>query len=170
MIITDQLEFVHLFVICRCIWHPLEIRCWLHVLIKTPRATFSNEINALLHVLSIIKFYSEDNPQYLQWQQNWHHDNSRISSAVTRPLNIKMPSYQYRKSHCGDKTILRPSYFHNGISYTGKMASLYWISPQKPPSRNTVHHNVIAPVWIYRCKKTRPKTDSDNNNCNLSGN
>ena len=41
-----------------------------------------------------------------------------------------MPSYQYRKSHCGDKTILRPSYLHNGISYTGKMASLYWFSPR----------------------------------------
>ena len=35
-------------------------------------------------------------------------------------FNIKMTSYQYRKSHCGDKTILRPSYLHNGISYTGK--------------------------------------------------
>ena len=42
-------------------------------------------------------------------------------------LNIKMPSYQYRKSHCGDKTAVRSSYFHNGISYTGKMTSLYWI-------------------------------------------
>ena len=42
-------------------------------------------------------------------------------------INIKMSSYQYRKSHCGDKTILRPSYLHNGISYTGKMTSLYWI-------------------------------------------
>ena len=41
--------------------------------------------------------------------------------------NIKMTSYQYRKSHCGDKTILRPSYLHNGISYTGNMTSLYWI-------------------------------------------
>ena len=40
-------------------------------------------------------------------------------------FNIKMPSYQNRKSHCGDKTILRPSYLHNGISYTGKMTSLY---------------------------------------------
>ena len=29
----------------------------------------------------------------------------------------------YRKSHCGDKTILRPSYLYNGIFYT----SLYWI-------------------------------------------
>ena len=42
-------------------------------------------------------------------------------------FNIKMTSYQYRKSHCGDKKILRPSYLHNGISYTGKTTSLYWI-------------------------------------------
>ena len=45
-------------------------------------------------------------------------------------FNKKIPSYQYRKSHCGDKTILRPSYLHNGISYTGKMTSLYWIRAQ----------------------------------------
>ena len=42
-------------------------------------------------------------------------------------FNIKMPSYHYRKSHCGDKTIFRTSYHHSGISYTDKMASLYWI-------------------------------------------
>ena len=42
-------------------------------------------------------------------------------------FNIKMLSYQYRKSHCGVKTILRPSYLHNGISYTGKTTSWYWI-------------------------------------------
>ena len=40
-----------------------------------------------------------------------------------------MPSYQYRKSHYGEKTILQPSYLHNGISYTGKTVSLYWIGP-----------------------------------------
>ena len=39
--------------------------------------------------------------------------------------NIKMSSYQYRKSHCGDKTILRPSYLHNGISFTGKMTDIF---------------------------------------------
>ena len=33
-------------------------------------------------------------------------------------FNIKMTSYQYRKSHCGDKTVVRSSYLHNGISYT----------------------------------------------------
>ena len=41
--------------------------------------------------------------------------------------NINMSSYQYRKSLCGDKTILRPSYLHNGISHTGETTSLYWI-------------------------------------------
>ena len=45
-------------------------------------------------------------------------------------FNIKMSSYQYRKSHCGDKTIIRSSYLHNGIFYTGKMSSSYWISLQ----------------------------------------
>ena len=42
-------------------------------------------------------------------------------------FNIKMPSYRCRKSHCGDKTVVRSSYLHNGISYTGKTTSLYWI-------------------------------------------
>ena len=45
-------------------------------------------------------------------------------------FNMKTLSYQYRKSHCGDKMTLRPSYLHNGISYTGKMASSYWIRAQ----------------------------------------
>ena len=51
-----------------------------------------------------------------------------LSEMATGPwFNIKMSSYQYRKSHCGDKTVVRSSYLHNGISYTGKMVSLYWI-------------------------------------------
>ena len=54
--------------------------------------------------------------------------------------NIKMSSYQHRKSHSGDKTILRPSYLHNGISYTGKMTSLYLIRAQI-----TVSVDVLAP-------------------------
>ena len=42
-------------------------------------------------------------------------------------FNIKMPSDQCRKSHCvcGDKTIIRSSYLHNGIYYTGETASSY---------------------------------------------
>ena len=38
-----------------------------------------------------------------------------------------MSSNQYRESHCGDKTVVRPFYLHSGISFTGKATSLYWI-------------------------------------------
>ena len=38
-----------------------------------------------------------------------------------------MSSYQDRKSHCGDKTVVRSSYLHNAISYTGEISSFYWI-------------------------------------------
>ena len=64
-------------------------------------------------------------------------------------FNIKIPSYQYRKSHCGDKTILRPSYLHNGISYTGKMTSLYWIGPQNHNSTYDSFHfyELINCLW-----------------------
>ena len=52
----------------------------------------------------------------------------RVTYPIPGPwFNIKIPSNQYRKSHCGDKTVLRSSYLHNGISYAGKTASLYWI-------------------------------------------
>ena len=65
-----------------------------------------------------------------------------LSVLVKEPpggwINTKMPSYQYRKSHCGDKTILRPSYLHNGISYTGKTTSLYWIGALNTPGLSTV--------------------------------
>ena len=33
-----------------------------------------------------------------------------------------MSSYQYKKYHSGDKTVV-----NNGISYTGRITSLYWI-------------------------------------------
>ena len=42
-------------------------------------------------------------------------------------FNINMSSYRYMKSHCWDKTVVRSSYLHNGVSFTGKMSSSYWI-------------------------------------------
>ena len=35
-------------------------------------------------------------------------------------FNINMSSYQHRKSHCGDKVILRSSYLHNDIFILNK--------------------------------------------------
>ena len=45
-------------------------------------------------------------------------------------IQYEMSSYQHKKSQCGEKTILRPSYLRNGISYTGKTTSLYLIGTQ----------------------------------------
>ena len=74
--------------------------------------------------------------KYLRLQADWHQTNGWYACFHPResgPLfNIKMSSYQYRKSHCGDKTVVRSSYLHNGISYTGKMSSLYWNGAQGP--------------------------------------
>ena len=68
-------------------------------------------------------------------------------------FNIKMSSYQYRKSHCGDKTVVRSSYLHNGISYMGKTISLYWIRvlmliPECPIDNRSSVVQVIA----WHCK------------------
>ena len=71
-------------------------------------------------------------------------------------INIKMPSYQYRKSHSGDKTILWPSYLHNGISYTVKMTSLYWIGAQEIYARLTANPLFIitSDLAVYICWHT----------------
>ena len=68
----------------------------------------------------------------VQWSPRGLQYNFKLSNNESGPrFNIKMSSYQYSKSHCGDKTVLRSSYLHKGIPYTGKMSSLYWFSPQK---------------------------------------
>ena len=67
-----------------------------------------------------------------------------LFSAPGPWFNIKLSSYQHRKSHCGDKTILRPSYLHIGISYTGKMSSLYWIGTQRVMIYHSSDHFVYA--------------------------
>ena len=61
-----------------------------------------------------------------EWTNKWW-PNCYLCLGPGPWFNIKMLSNQYRKSHCGDKMILGPSYLHNGISYTGKTTSLYWI-------------------------------------------
>ena len=65
-------------------------------------------------------------------------------------INIQMLSYQYRKSRCGDKTILRPSYLHNGISYTGKMTSLYWIRAQGLHSTSMPDKHIT--IFMIACR------------------
>ena len=67
-------------------------------------------------------------------------------------FNIKMSSYQYGKSHCGEKMILWPFHLHNPqwISYTGKMASLYWISPLV-----LLENPHFSTRWVVRLRNLR---------------
>ena len=74
-------------------------------------------------------------------------------------LYIKIWSYQYRKSHCGDKTILRPSYLHNGISYTGKMTSLYWIRAQVYVHLRAVILIIVDVHGLYNTKSAKGRTN-----------
>ena len=70
---------------------------------------------------------------FLKFQSFLHTDMTQVVEIL---LHVRQgptrsqgsdSSYRYRKSHCGDKTVVRSSYLHNGISYTGEMTSLYWI-------------------------------------------
>ena len=86
--------------------------------------------------------------------------NNKETNRFPGPwLNIKMSSYQYRKSHCGDKTILRPSYLHNGISYTGKMTSLYWIRALISYGHCLFNGYNLVSVWsiwlMWQCRHSR---------------
>ena len=60
----------------------------------------------------------------------WH---LYIETAPWSLIHVMMLSYQYNQSLCGDKTVIRPSvirpsYLHKGISYTGKIMS--FLSPR----------------------------------------
>ena len=68
--------------------------------------------------------------QYRYWNSNANFDSSICDMfAPGGWFNIKIASYQYRKSYYGHRMILRPSYLCSGISYTGKTASWYWTGP-----------------------------------------
>ena len=79
--------------------------------------------------------------QVVTWWKHQVTNNYMKQSGLTSmppgpQFIIKMSSYQYRKPHWGDKTVVRLSYLHNGISYTGKTTSLYWIRALESPGVN----------------------------------
>ena len=72
-------------------------------------------------------------------------------------FNIKMSSCRYRKSHCGDKTVVRSSYLHNGISCTGKVSSLYSIGApgESLPVFTIFSLDVLCSYWTHVIEKIR---------------
>ena len=95
----------------------VDVLCsyWTHVIEKIRYIMMLSYFPDVLLFFQNVKFCSRKIPLFLYATVPcvvWFRSGPRI--------NIKMTLYQYRKSHCGDKTISRPSYLHNGISYTGK--------------------------------------------------
>ena len=131
--------------ICTRLRHCLKI--------KVPRVSPERKLGKLHEGIMLI-FVPEKIGHYFWWRVYQmsvisQHPLSLItgSSPRNKPgpwFNIKMSSYQYRKSHGGDKTILRPSYLHHGISYTGKTTSLYWIGAQNPMSTSEIIKRLTA--------------------------
>ena len=82
----------------------------------------------------------------------WGQLSSPLSSGPW--FNIQMPSYQYRKSHCGDKMVVRSSYLHKSqipvfmiSSYTYHMVCCLKTFPNK---------HII--VYLYqRMKSYKPR-------------
>ena len=71
-------------------------------------------------------------------------------------FSIKMSSYQYRKSHCGDKTILRPSYLLYGISYILERCNLFNELGPVPYVHvcNTIYQWLSARLQYLHCQCT----------------
>ena len=78
-----------------------------------------------------------------EWpQEDCDFKNLLLIGNIWGRFSIKMLSYQYRKPHYRDKTVMGSSYLHNGISYIGKMASLYWHSSLKFDKIPIKYHSI----------------------------
>ena len=93
------------------------------VRLKWYKHKFVNPLRCRYNAVNLLQNLHNRHPIARLWGHWWRKEPGPW-------FNIKMSPYQYRKSHCGDKTVVRSSYLHNGISYTGKMTSLYWIGIQ----------------------------------------
>ena len=104
---------------------------------------------------SVSNFYAWDHSEPMN--HAWKEVQMKVMgvwrlSGLTRVLIvIKMRSCQYGICHCGDKTILKYFYRHNGISYTGRITYIYWINPYNRQSqRKMFHFNLFSMVSPYR--------------------
>ena len=119
--------------ICRCIWICYQCMLYNDIHLDRECLRHANKRSALPSNLSYVSYIRR---QYHCWSLrcSWSIASRRCSNDIFNfdltpgpRFNIKISSYQYRKSHWGDKMVVRSSYLHNGISYTGQVTSLCWI-------------------------------------------
>ena len=91
-----------------------------------------SETRQISKTINYFEYWSSSSAMASVASRCWHYIfwgffERKITCKWPGPQFNKKMSNQYTKSLCGDKTVVRSSYLHNGISYTGKMSSLYWI-------------------------------------------
>ena len=80
--------------------------------------------------------------------------DSHMQTLIIKALALIQ--YKNRKSNFGDKSVIRSSYFHNGISYTGKNTSMYWIRALlMPPARESAAMILILFTWNTPIRKSK---------------
>ena len=105
--------------------------------------------------------------KYVKYQCLWHSEkirhvvnrmacilkkkHSRAPTSTTANAQFQYLNHISRNMdyHYEAKTVTRLSYFHNGNSNTGKMASLYWNVPQGPAL--LTHRKWSISMQIYGC-------------------
>ena len=99
----------------------------IHILMQWSLQNFAHAMTAVLswHMQNLVVIWLPATELQYEFSKNLNYKFKKSFQQWdpgTR-FNIKIPSYQYRKSHCGDKTILWLSW----ICYAGKTISSYWI-------------------------------------------
>ena len=74
-----------------------------------------------------------------------HQPNDCLLNRLFRLRSKKTSKLRVTGLCEGNSPVLRPSYLHNGVSYTGKMPPLYWIRAKVPLAHIGPH---IAQFWF----------------------
>ena len=138
-----------------CVWVTISLNCDVISLSETGPRCRHSLFQHSKNVLTYMSVYFPLPEEYVCIstcrQLCQHLDMFAYMSASGGWINIKMPSNQYRKSHSGDKTILRPSYLDNGISYTGRWHLYIELGPWT--CQHIGKHNGCCHLSVTWCKE-----------------
>ena len=108
------------------------------ILLIGPIGTNFNEIFIKIHTSSFKKIHLKMSSG--KWRPFCLGLNV-LKERIAKPCT-QIKTYQYRDPHCGDKTILPSSYYHNGNSYTEYCLSHY-VGGKASPQRTWITWFVI---------------------------
>ena len=101
------------------------------------------------------KAWTKDPPTRLT---KWARTFIGMIAGTGSQCNVKMFSYKFRRSRCGDKTILclEPSYLLSSISCSaiGEITYLYWIRAQMYEMNDKIWKTILEDNYILKLSET----------------